>query len=78
MSCVRLSVHSPSDHGFQQARKMRGKKKKIRKRQPCTYNVCVTKEMHSVKHLLLLTLEAWAHLKECVLDFIYPFSYTAV
>lgn len=49
----------------------RGGEKK-NKRQPCTYYVCVFQEMHSVKHLLL-TLEAWAHLKECVLDFISLF-----
>lgn len=52
------------------------KNKKKRKRQPCTYFVCVFQDMHSVKHLLL-TLEAWAHLKECV-PVLIPFSYSAV
>lgn len=63
-----LSVHSPSDHSFQQRRKTKktNKKKKEENKtecQPCTYYVCVSQEMLSVKHF---TLEAWAHLKECV------------
>lgn len=30
-----------------------GEKKEKEKRQPCTYYVCVSQEMNSVKHLLL-------------------------
>lgn len=58
--CVRLSVHSPSDRGFQQERR------KIT--QLCTYYVLYLKTKNSAK---LLALEVWAHLKECVLFFSY-------